>query len=221
MLYHFPRSSYLVIYGNGMNYREFKENIKNMPFFGGDVAELFSLSPSAMRNGLSRWKKRGLLVELKKGLYALSKSERQVALSPEIAAANIYQPSYISLESALSYYKMIPEKVSALTSVTARKTKTFQNEEGIFIYRHLKKPLYFGFIQQKDAAGYPYFLAEPEKALLDYLYLNLGQYKTNAKGYLSGSLRLQNRAMLNKKKLKSYVCRFKVKKLSRIIEELL
>jgi len=203
-----------------MNFREFKEKVKKMPFFGSDMAEILSVSPKAMRNQLTRWKKQGLLIELKRGLYVLSRDERQTPLSKEVAAAIIYQPSYISMESAMSHYKMIPERVSAVTSITTRKTRSFRNEEGSFIYRNLKPSLYFGFAAKKDEYGYPYFIAEPEKALLDYLYLNLGRIAQDDKDFFTGSLRLQNRSIINRKKLNSYGRRFDVKKLGRILEQL-
>lgn len=203
-----------------MNFREFKIKVKNMPFFGSDVAEIFFLTPAAARNQLARWKKRGWLAELKRGLYTLGMSERETLLSSEVAAANIYQPSYISLESALSSYKLIPEKVTAATSVTTRKTKVFHNQAGVFVYRHLKPALYFGFVAQKDESGYPYFMAEPEKALLDYLYLNLGSINDKDKNYFTGFLRLQNRSRLDKKKLLLYSKRFGLKKLDRILEQI-
>lgn len=157
---------------------------------------------------------------LRRDLYALSHEERSTALSRELIAASLYQPSYISLQTALSYYKMIPEKITAVTSVTARKTKTFENEEGLFSYRHLKKQAYFGFRQVRDEAGYPYFIAEPEKALLDYLYLNLSAVGEDPVDYLRESLRLQNRSILNKRKLLGYAGRFGTKKLLKIAEEL-
>ncbi len=203
-----------------MNFREFKNKIKNMPFFGSDVAEILSVSPKAMRNQLTRWKKQGLLIELKRGLYVLSRDERQTPLSKEVAAAIIYQPSYISLESAMSHYKMIPERVSAVTSITTRKTRIFRNEEGSFIYRNLKPSLYFGFAAKKDEYGYPYFFAEPEKALLDYLYLNLNRIDPKDRDFFTGSVRLQNRSVINRKKLNSFARRFGVKKLGRILEQL-
>ena len=203
-----------------MNFREFKEKVKKLPLFGSDVAQIFSVSPQAMRNQLSRWKKQELLVELRRGLYALGRGERQTPLSREVVAANIYQPSYISLDSALSHYKMIPEKVTPVTSVTTRKTKSFHNEEGMFTYRHLKTGLYFGFEFKKDEHGFPYFIASPEKALLDYLYLNLGRIHAGDKKFLNESLRLQNTSVLNKKKLFAFTKRFKVKKIERILEQL-
>ncbi|MBN3033438.1 MAG: hypothetical protein JW873_05020 [Candidatus Saganbacteria bacterium] len=201
-----------------MRFEEFKQKVKKSPLFSGDVAKLFAADPQALRNQLLRWKKRGLIVSLRKGLYALSREERGAALSRELIAATLYQPSYISLETALSYYKLIPEKTVSVTSVTARKTAEFANEEGFFSYRHLKKHAYFGFRQARDESGFPYFIAEPEKALLDYLYLNLNALGKNPAGYLRDSLRLQNRPVLNKRKLTAYAARYGVKKLQDLAE---
>ena len=201
-----------------MKFSDFKKKVNKTPLFGGDVAGLFSKDPQTMRNQLYRWKKQGLVVALKKGLYALAKSERSVGLSKELIASSLYKPSYISLETALSNYRMIPEKVVAVTSVTPRKTMTFQNEEGMFIYRNIKKDLYFGFRLERDGAGFPYFMADPEKALLDYLYLNLGGIKAHQSDYFSGAMRLQNTSVLDRKKLKLYAKRFEVKKLVKILE---
>lgn len=199
-----------------MKFEDFKRKVKKSPLFGGDVARLFAADPQVMRNQLLRWKKRGLIIRLRKGLYALSREERGTALSREVLAANLYQPSYISLETALSRYKLIPERIVPVTSVTPRKTKTFQNEEGLFSYRQLKKTAYFGFRSARDEAGFPYFIAEPEKALLDYLYLNLSAVGRDISGYLRGSLRLQNRSILNRRKLAEYAARYGVKKLIRL-----
>ncbi len=201
-----------------MKFSEFKQKVKKSPLFGGDVAKLFAVNPQVMRNQLLRWKKRGLVISLRRGLYALSDEERKIPLSRELIAATLYQPSYISMESALSYYKMIPEKVVSITSVTPRKTKTFENEAGHFSYRRLKKSVYFGFRQERDKAGFPYFIAEPEKALLDYLYLNLSAVGSDPAGYLHDSIRLQNRSRLDRRKLQRYAARFCVKKLLQAAE---
>jgi hypothetical protein len=210
----------MVIWRNNMDFRKFKEKVKGMPFFSSDVAEIFSASPRTLRNQLSRWKKQGLLVEIKRGMYILGRGERQTTLSRQALAAVLYQPSYISLESALSHYQMIPERVDTVMSVSPKKTRVFHNPQGTFSYRNLQTPLNFGFIDQKDENGYPYFIAEPEKALLDYLYLNLGRLDAHEDDLLERSLRLQNRSLLNKKKLFAYARRFAVKKLDTILEEL-
>lgn len=203
-----------------MDFRTFKEKVKNMPFFSSDVAEIFSASPRTLRNQFSRWKKQGLLVELKRGMYILGQGERQTTLSRQAIAAVLYQPSYISLESALSHYQMIPERVDTVMSVSPKKTQVFHNPQGTFSYRNLQTSLNFGFSAKKDENGYPYFIAEPEKALLDYLYLNLGGLDPKEGDLLERSLRLQNRSIMNKNKLFSYARRFAVKKLHTILEEL-
>jgi len=203
-----------------MDFREFKEKVKGMPFFSSDVAEIFSTSPLTLRNQFSRWKKQGLLVELKRGLYILGPGERQITLSRQAIAAVLYQPSYISLESALSHYQMIPERVDAVMSVSSKKTRVFLNPEGTFSYRNLQTSLIFGFLAKKDENGYPYFIAEPEKALLDHLYLNLGGLDHKDGDILDRFLRLQNHSVMNKNKLSSYARRFDVKKIYAILEEL-
>ena len=203
-----------------MDFRKFKEKVKALPFFSSDVAEIFSTSPRTLRNQFSRWKKQGLLQELKRGLYTLGDGERQITLSRQAIAAILYQPSYISLESALSQYRMIPERVDTMMSISPKKTRVFHNPQGTFSYRNLQTSLNFGFVAKKDENGYPYLIAEPEKALLDYLYLNLGRFDPQDGDLLERSLRLQNRSMINKRKLLAYARRFAVKKLNAILEEL-
>lgn len=91
-------------------------------------------------------------------------------------ANRIYQPSYLSLETALSFYNLIPEGVYTLTSVTARKTQTIHTPVVSCIYRHLKPGCYFGYQVLRAATvtspDRPVLMAYLEKALLDYCYLN-------------------------------------------------
>jgi predicted transcriptional regulator of viral defense system len=87
------------------------------------------------------------------------------------AANRIYQPSYISMETALSYYGLIPEAVYTTVSVSTLKTTSFDTPLGTFVYRHVKPALYFGY-RIVQWQGFPIKMAEPEKVILDYLYLN-------------------------------------------------
>ena len=203
-----------------MDFREFKEKVKDYPLFGSDLLDMLSPSPQALRNQVNRWQKKGYIIALKRGTYALSPRERAVGLSAKLLANSLYSPSYISLESALSHYKLIPEKIAAITSVTTRKTKKFTNPVGAFIFRNLKKGLFFGFREEKDEYGFKYFIAEPEKALLDYLYLNLGKIRKIDKDYFEASLRLQNRDRLDRKKIARYIKSYKTKKLERLLKML-
>jgi len=123
---------------------------------------------------ISLWVKKGNLLRLKNGLYAFAKDKEKI--KGEEVAAFIYEPSYLSLESALAWYGFIPEMVYAYVSVTARINRRFTNDFGTFLYRHIKPELFWGYTETKTEYGH-YLLAEPEKALLDYLYLNLSKIR--------------------------------------------
>ncbi len=123
----------------------------------------------------SAWSRKKYIQKLKNGLYAIN--ERAKNLKMETIAFNLYQPSYISLEWALFKYGLIPEIVFSPTSVTVKTTRTFKNNFGLFSYRHLKRELFFGY-RKIGKNGQIYLIAEPEKALLDYLYLNSPKIKT-------------------------------------------
>lgn len=163
---------------------------------------------------ISKWTKDKNLIKIRNGLYAIA--EQKNLLNPEIISHLLYAPSYVSLDRALSKYGLIPEMVYNSTAVTTRQTKTFQNEFGSFIYRSIKKELFFGFKKIKEAGGV-YLLAEPEKALLDYFYLNSAQIN-NADDV--SELRLNEAGLkgLNKKRFKKYLKAFASKKLEQICE---
>ena len=86
-------------------------------------------------------------------------------------AAKIYNPSYISLHSALSFYGLIPESVVQITSVTSLKTAWFKNPFARYSYRSVRKDLMFGYIPLPLTDGRTTQYATREKALLDLLYL--------------------------------------------------
>jgi predicted transcriptional regulator of viral defense system len=88
-----------------------------------------------------------------------------------LAANKIYTPSYISLESALSYYGFIPELVSGITSVSTKKSQKFNTAIGAYRYQRIKPGLFWGF-QLVDHGVWRIKLAEPEKALMDFFYLH-------------------------------------------------
>jgi hypothetical protein len=125
-------------------------------------------------------------------------------------------PSYVSLEQALGFYEIIPEKVTVITSVTTKKTKIFRNLMGSFEYRSIKEDLFFGFKKEIDN-NQEFFIALPEKALLDYFYLN----NHFQEGFSElESLRLQNLETLNIKSLESYGLKYN-KRVRKIVEVLI
>ncbi len=152
-----------------MNYLDFKKNFS--PAICFTTSQILAIEAQFQKNNLSRWVKKGLLIRLRKNWYSFPDFLQTPGIHYYIAR-RIYQPSYISLESALAYYGLIPEAVREIHSVTPLKTQRFQNPFGIFSYRSLKPALFFGYrsIQQDEKRSM--LLAEPEKALLDLLYLN-------------------------------------------------
>lgn len=87
-------------------------------------------------------------------------------------ATRIYQPAYLSLETALSYHGLIPEGVYKLICVSPRKTQEHHTPVGTFRYQHLLPHLYFGYEVLQPAGNRPILIADLEKALLDYCYLH-------------------------------------------------
>jgi len=202
-----------------MNYQDFKTQYQNLPFlFSRDVISAADNS-QMMRNQLTRWTKRGLLVSLRKGIYVLNAADRKIHPDAFTVANILYEPSYVSLESALSFYELIPEKVTIITSVTTKKTARFENEFGAFIYQRIKPAAFRGF--KKIGEGHQsFFMAEPEKAAADFLYLNLSSFDRDAKDKLEESYRFQNIEQLNPVRLKELAGLFSSKKLLKVTEHL-
>ena len=111
---------------------------------------------------------KGEIIPLVRGLYETDKNVSRLYLS-----SYIYGPSYISFDTALSYYGMIPEAVYIYTSATfnKRKTKRYTNFFGTFQYRDIPKEVYPFGIKTKEENGYVYYIGTREKALCDKLYI--------------------------------------------------
>jgi len=188
-----------------------------MPIFSLHDLELIGLKVYPYQ--LSNWVDKNYLIKLKNGLYTFRGNVEK--LKCEQISFYLYQPSYISLEKALSHYGLIPEMVYNCTSVTPKITRTFRNELGVFIFKHIKKELFFGYQQQCDNNDeLPYLMAEPEKALLDYLYFNLPQLKDKKD---VEELRINEIILkdLNKSKIKKYAQPFQNTNMQKILKLLL
>ena len=133
---------------------------------GGSLGEL--------RLQLSRWVKAGKLIQLTKGLYTLAEPYRKVTPHPFVLANAIKKASYVSLQSALGYYGMIPEHVPMVTSVTTQRPERVETLLGQFAFRHIKKSWFHSYQQIDFGSGQRAFIATPEKALLDLVYLTPG-----------------------------------------------
>jgi len=201
-----------------MKFGEFKKLVKDIPAFSVPQLSPFVKDKQTFRNQISQWKKQGLIIPLKKGLYILNENDRKIDLSREYIANQLVFPSYVSLEYALSFYGFIPERVFQVTSITSKKTAEFVNYYGTFVYRNLRNDLFFGFANHQDENGLPIFMAEKEKAFLDFLYLNLSQINPDNLDFLEESYRFTNLDELNKSVVVNYSERFQSKKLIRLIQ---
>lgn len=125
--------------------------------------------------------KAGVLIGVKKGLYAVSPDYARNPVCKETLANLIYGPSCISMEFALAYYGLIPERVETITSVTPKRDKRFETPLGVFTYRYLAKEKYReGIALVWMDSKHPVLIASPEKALCDYVVLNKIPHLENA-----------------------------------------
>lgn len=133
--------------------------------------------------------KKGDLIRLKRGLYIVAKGHQNRFL----VANHLYGPSYVSCESALRYYGLIPEHVESVTSVTTLRSKTFDNALAHYTYQHLPEEYYQCDISIRTEGDVSFQIASPEKALADLIVLTPGvrlRYKKEMIEYLEQDIRL-------------------------------
>lgn len=148
-------------------YQRFREQLSEFPVV--TLQDIKITFPDFDTKNLVNWQKKGYLVKLRNGFYVFRETDIDEYLLYKIAN-KIYEPSYISLESALSFYGIIPEAVFIIQSVSTRKTKCFETPVGVFNFRTIKHSLYFGY-RLISKNGYTFRFASREKAVLDFLYL--------------------------------------------------
>jgi len=114
------------------------------------------------------------IIRVKHGLYVFAEQYRRKPVSREYLANLTHGPSYVSLESALSFHGLIPERVEAVTSVTTGRSKEFRTPFGVFTYQGLPVKRYCEGIGWEAGGGCPFFIASPEKALVDKVWCDKG-----------------------------------------------
>ncbi|MEO8637273.1 MAG: hypothetical protein ABI430_00005 [Candidatus Taylorbacteria bacterium] len=197
-----------------MRYTELLENLTDSIFSIQDLRIMGQKVIPAQFTSLAKSKQ---IIRLKNGLYAIANKKNE--LTQENISFRLYQPSYLSLEWALHYHGLIPEIVYTPTSITTRNTRQIKNDFGLFVYRHIKKELFWGYTIQETGARM-FLLAEPEKALLDYIYFNLAKIQSadDIEGLRLNPITLNS---LNKEKLAKYAKIFDNKRITKIVESLM
>lgn len=161
-----------------------------------DIAEILSISKESAKVTANRYVKQKLLLRIKKNLYITPIKFDNLKENESFQLANYMQvPSYISLASALSYYNIYTQQLrGVIESVALKRSKTFNVDEIEFRFILVKKSFYTGFTTDNN-----FFIAAPEKALADTIYLSsLGKYnldfdavdfgkisKSNVTGYIN------------------------------------
>lgn len=157
-----------------MRFERLLQTVADEPVFTSAMLLSGVSSPAQVRRQLSRWVKGGKVHMLRRGVYALAPPYSRVEPHPFLVANALKRASYVSLESALSHYGLIPEHVPVTTSVTTGRPEELDTPLGRYVFRHVRRSLFFGYDETEISAGRPALLAMPEKALLDLLYLTPG-----------------------------------------------
>lgn len=188
-----------------MKYLEILERFrkKNIKYFSlADFQAITDSTYNGARALLKRYKKRGLVINPKKGFYFF----RDYSPSEQELANRLYFPSYISMETVLAKTGIIPETIYPIISVTTKPTRKFICQDREYVYHKIKKEVFTGYIKKGK-----FLIAETEKAVADYLYfVALGQKNLNSR---------MNLKDVNKIRLKQYGELFQNPKLLSLIEK--
>lgn len=171
-----------------------------------DLSSLLHLSPRLTLYYLQKGIKDRLFLRLKNGLYTLATDPARI----EEIANRLYAPSYLSFEFALSHYNLIPETIYSITSATPKTTREYEVNGMAYSYTTIPGRAYTGYLPiTQDYRSY--LIADPEKAVADYLYLlSLGR---------RGHYERLNVSGLDHAKITQYLSLYKRPSLSKLFKE--
>jgi predicted transcriptional regulator of viral defense system len=167
------------------------------PVFESSLLLSGNINPKTVHLQLTRWVNNGRIYQLRRGLYSIAPPYQKNKPHPFLIANFLQRASYVSLQSALAFYSLIPEIVNTTVSVTTGRPDRLETPLGLYEFRHIKTDLLFGY-QMTDLGGQSALVATPENALLALIYLQPGGESPN---YLQ-ELRLQNVEQLDLDRLK-------------------
>jgi len=203
-----------------MKYEELIHAFASRPFFEtADLLTLFGESEQQILPCLSRWVRQGKLVQLRRSKYMLPKPYQKRAPHPFYVSNYLYSPSYISLYTALEFYKLIPEHTPLIQAVSTRATRRWETPYGDFQYHSLKTDRFSGYVALRigDSLQQNALIATPEKALIDICLLNHGEWDENR----WVGLRLQNAEALDTDVLIEEANKIRSRKLTRGVSALI
>jgi hypothetical protein len=142
--------------------------------------------------------RRGTIVRVKKGLYVFGEALRRRPYSRELLANLVYGPSFVSLEYALAFHGIIPERVGTVTSVTPKRGREFKTPVGTFAYRQVPEAYFPLGMDRVESGDVAFLIAVPERALADKVRDDRGnpfRSLADAEAYLFESLRLDQEVL--------------------------
>ncbi len=157
-----------------MDFTELLRLVGDEPLFETSLLLAGEVSPEDVRRQLSRWTRAGRILQLRRSLYALAPPFQKVKPHPFLIANRMVRGSYVSAQSALAFYGLIPEYTPVVISVTVARPNRWETAFGAFEFRHVKADWLAGYRQLDLGNGQSAFVATPEKALLDLVYLQPG-----------------------------------------------
>ena len=197
-----------------MEFSELLETLRDEVVFESGLLLAGEVKPNDIHRKLSRWVDQGRIYQLRRGLYALAPPYQKRQPHPFFVANRIVRGSYVSAQSALAYYGMIPEYVPSVVSLSAGRPHTWATALGTFMFRHIKSDYIIGYEWVDLGDGQSALIANPEKALLDLIYLTP---KSNSKGFLL-ELRLQNMDKIDMVRLRKSAEGFQRPKMDQAVE---
>ena len=183
-----------------MKFSDLLALVGNQPFFATGLLLAGDVDPAQVHRQLSRWVRSGRVRQVRRGLYMLAPPYQTVQPHPFLLANALMPGSYVSMQSALAFYGLIPEYTPRILSVTLLRPSHW---DGGFHFQHLSPHYFFGYQLVDVSQGQQAFLATPEKALLDLAHLTP---KSASLNYLN-QLRLQNLERLDLARLQEYARR--------------
>jgi predicted transcriptional regulator of viral defense system len=172
--------------------------IQKLYFGYEELARALGINQASARVAASRYVKQGLLVRVKRNVYVRRDVWESAGREQRFSLANLGQvPSYVSLMTALDYHEVTTQlQREIIESVALKRTREIRVDGTLFRYTKISGSLYSGFHKEKG-----FFIAIPEKAFLDAMYLmSLGRYALD--------LSAIDRARLDLERLEALSARF-------------
>lgn len=171
----------------------------NIPVTSSVILSMYN-GISSKSSKISQLEKAGEIIRLKRNVYIVNPQESGTMLSVGLISNHLLSPSYVSMQTALRHYGIIPEAVYTIQAMTFKATKTFTTPIGTFCYTHISEEAFHIGVTQIKENNIVYMMATPEKALCDLIASQPGvnlRYKKEALEFIENDLRFDMEKFYN------------------------